>query len=201
MDKKYKIPQKRWCLITNWFYIYSQISNVDHAINVHEDIACILDRHINTDALKTPKLEKISVQTKCTTCNIEIYTRVEEERVVEECSWCSRTWSNCHEHATYPNDCTSFIFTMFLCCCIQCCCCLVEILYSLLKSSKVYRHFCPACNALVGEYNPKRRAAWMFFWFFYHLCVLMWYSFYIRWLTSEYCVLRIFSLMHIRLWK
>ena len=150
------MDKKRGYFITNELYINSPISNVDHAINVHEDIASILDRHIDTDVWRTPKMEKISVQTKCTNCNIKIYTRVEEEwKEVEEER--TRTGS-CPGHSCDCGSCdwTGIILLMF-------CACLVYILCSVLNSgkegSKVYRHFCPACNALVGEYNPKRRAA------------------------------------------
>ena len=100
---------------------------------------------------------------------------VEEER--------TRTGS-CPGHSSDCGSCdwTGSILLMF-------CACLVYILCSVLNSgkegSKVYRHFCPACNALVGEYNPKRRAAWMYFWFF--IIFVYWIDiFYIRWLTNEY---------------
>ena len=132
----------------------TQPLNVEHAINVHQDIASILDKHIDTDSWRTPKLEKLSVQTKCRTCNNEIYTRVEEECLERtNCTGCD---DHCFDNAY---DCKGIIVAIFCFCLFSIICSLIQMCKGEKDGSKVYRHFCPACNALIGEYKPKRRSA------------------------------------------
>ena len=102
--------------------------NVDHGIHAHQDIASILDRHIHTD-WTTPNLEKVSVHTRCKTCRNEIYTRVEGKVSQNGIAWA------------------------ILCCCFGSF--LLSLLVFCLDGFKVYRHFCPSCNAFIGEFSPQ----------------------------------------------
>jgi len=74
-------------------------------------------------------LEKTSVQTHCNSCNNDIYTRVNDK-----------------------------ISQNGICWAVTCCFCgswLLSLLVLCMDAFKVYRHFCPACNAFIGEYSPK----------------------------------------------
>ena len=74
-------------------------------------------------------LEKTSIQTHCNSCNNEIYTRVNDK-----------------------------ISQNGICWAVTCCFCgswLLSLLVLCMDAFKVYRHFCPACNAFIGEYSPK----------------------------------------------
>ena len=138
----------------------TQPLNVDRAINVHQDIASILDKHIDTDSWRAPILKTFPpytsnpsepVQTKCKTCKNEIYTRVEEECRISCCERksCERGKRCCDICFDRADDCISGIIFSLLCGCLVCCVC---GLYNCGKNgSKIYRHFCPACNALIGE--------------------------------------------------
>ena len=114
--------------VTNFINNFSSMSNVDHGLNAHQDIASILDRHIQPD-LMAPSLKKASILTRCISCRNDIYTRVEGKVSQNGIGWA------------------------LLCCCVG------SILLSLfvfcLDGFKVYRHYCPFCNALIGEYSPE----------------------------------------------
>ena len=74
-------------------------------------------------------LEKVSVQTRCNSCCNEIYTRVNDKVSQNGICWA-----------------------------VLCCFCgswLLSLLVLCMDGFKVYRHFCPVCNAFVGEYSPK----------------------------------------------
>ena len=142
----------------------TQPLNVDHAINVHQDIASILDKHIDTDSWRAPILKTFPpytsnpsepVQTKCKTCKNEIYTRVEEKCRSEKMERGNRLSNFCFDNAY---GCTGIIWACLCSCLIFSLCGLCSLLGSGKDVSKVYRHFCPACNALIGEYSQEGRA-------------------------------------------
>ena len=74
-------------------------------------------------------LEKTSVQTHCNCCNDEIYTRV-NNKISKNGIW----W------AVICLFCGSWLLSLLVVC---------------MDVFRVYRHFCPSCNALIGEYSPK----------------------------------------------
>ena len=102
--------------------------NVDHAVTVHQENARILERHIPTDS-RTPKWDKVSVQTRCQYCSNRIYTRVEGKVSQNGIGWA------------------------ILCCFFGNI--LLSLLVFCLDGFKVYRHFCPSCNAFIAEYSPE----------------------------------------------
>merc|ERR1712226_224098 len=74
-------------------------------------------------------LEKVSVQTRCNSCCNEIYTRVNDKVSQNGICW-----------AVFCCFCGSWLLSLLVLC---------------MDGFKVYRHFCPACNAFIGEYSPK----------------------------------------------
>ena len=73
--------------------------------------------------------EKTSVQIYCKICNAEINTQVNVKTSQKGICWA-----------------------------ITCCFCgswLLSLLVLCMDGFKVYRHLCPSCNAVIGEYHPK----------------------------------------------
>ena len=119
--------------------------NVDHGIHTHHDIFSISDKHIQPD-WTTPDLEKVSVHTRCKTCRNEIYTRVEGKVSKNGIAWAILT-----------------------CCFVSC---FLSLLVLYLDGFKVYCHFCPSCNAFIGEYSPQMSTGMkVFLVFLSFLCV------------------------------
>ena len=102
--------------------------NLGHGIHTHHDISSLSDRHIQND-WTTPDLEKVTVHTRCKACRNEIDTRVEGKVSKKGIAWAILT-----------------------CCFVNC---FLSLLVLYLDGFKVYRHFCPSCNAFIGEYSPQ----------------------------------------------
>ena len=125
---KYQFQKSLSLSDKNLIYYYSSVPNIDHGIHAHQDIASILDRHIQPN-WTTPKLEKLSVHTRCKSCRNEIYTRVGGKVSKNGIAWA------------------------ILCCCFGSF--LLSLLVFCLDGFKVYDHFCPSCNSFIGEYSPQ----------------------------------------------
>jgi len=109
-------------------YQPSPMPNVAYHTTVHHP-APPTNKIVQPYAATVAKLEKESVQTHCNSCNNEIYTRVEDKVSQNGICWA-----------------------------VTCCFCgswLLSLLVLCMDAFKVFRHHCPACNAFIGEYNPK----------------------------------------------
>ena len=96
---------------------------------MHQDIASLLDRHIETDWRVQKQLHKLSEQTRCETCKKDTGTRVERKL-----SQNGKCWA-------------------ILCCCFGSP--LLVLLAYYMDEFNVYHHYCPSCNSFLGEYSPK----------------------------------------------
>merc|ERR1719334_2950475 len=73
--------------------------------------------------------EKTSVKTHCKICNTEVNTRVNEKTSQKGICWAI----------------TCCFFGSWL----------LSLLVLCMDAFKVYRHCCPSCNAVIGEYHPE----------------------------------------------
>ena len=98
------------------------------SISVEQEIANTVDRLIQPYGEKV-RLEETSIPARCEKCNIMIYTQV--RRNISQ------------------NGLTLAIVSFLLGCL------LISLYVFFTHGFKVYRHFCPTCNAFIGEFRPK----------------------------------------------
>ena len=152
--KKYALQFVQWIVIqpkcshflkickflSESFNVFSIREDVQHAITMHEDIANVLDKDIQSHC-NQPKFEKVSLKAHCKRCNTEVFTRVDSGAT--DCERMALGW------------------------CFCCCWCLVATCLRCETSSydglpflsdvtqKVYQHSCPQCHNVIGEFHTR----------------------------------------------